>query len=148
MSKAIQMKVLGLPQLKNDVARYGDRALQAMAAALKKEAELIMTDSKSNYVPVDTGNLRDSGYVAEPKIGGTHATVELGYGGAAAGYALFVHENPRAGKTQGLSPKGRPYKSWSQIGEWKFLETPFKAALSGMPQRIASYMKSHVGGKR
>lgn len=39
-------------------------------------------------------------------------------------YAMYVHENPRAGKTGGVSPKGRKYPegTYSTTGNWKFLE--------------------------
>jgi len=59
--------------------------------------------------------------------------------GYSAVYALRVHENPRAGKTGGVSPSGKRYTSgktesgnkstrrrWAQTGKWKFLEDPVK----------------------
>ena len=52
--------------------------------------------------------------------------------GYSAAYATFVHENPRAGKTEGKSPSGKEYKPekgskrkvYSTVGQWKFLEQP------------------------
>ena len=59
--------------------------------------------------------------------------------GYTAVYAVPVHENPRTGKTGGLSPKGVPYnppltgsgkagtrKAFSTVGKYKFLEDPLK----------------------
>jgi len=66
--------------------------LQAAAKALYEEAEMIMTDSKENYVPVQTGNLKSSGHVQLPVISGSQVSVTMGYGGPAAKYALAVHE--------------------------------------------------------
>lgn len=74
-------------------------------------------------------------------------TVAVGY---AAIYAARVHENPRAGKTGGVSPSGRKYLPpllpsgrrstrivWSRVGQWKFLETPFKRLARRMLQNLA-----------
>lgn len=77
----------------------------------------IMEDSKENYVPVDTGNLRSTGRV-DTAQSGAGIVSEMKYGGRpgeATGryvnYAVIVHEtnrNYRNGKT------------------WKYLETPAK----------------------
>lgn len=100
-------------------------------------AEQIMTESRT-LVPVVTGNLRASANVQPPKISGTTVTVELGYGGPAATYALSVHENPRAGKTGGVSPSGHKYaaRRWSQVGQWKYLEQPFNDAKPRIHARL------------
>ena len=62
--------------------------------AIKVEAELIMTDSKQNYVPVDKGTLRQSGTVGDPVRNEDEITISMGYGGAAAAYATALHEHP------------------------------------------------------
>ena len=62
----------------------------------------------------------------------------VGYGGASAPYALSVHENPRSGHTGGVSPSGRKYKHWARTGQWKYLETPFKARADGLSERIGA----------
>lgn len=51
--------------------------------------------------------------------------VEIGF---SAVYATVTHENPRAGKTGGVSPSGRLYPpgTWAAKGEWKFLENAMK----------------------
>ena len=72
-----------------------------------------MTRSKSEFCPIDTGALRASGTVT-PSISGTNVEVKLTYGGAAAPYAVFVHEinnNYKGGKS------------------WKFLSIPLQEAL-------------------
>lgn len=54
--------------------------------------------------------------------------------GYTASYAGYVHENPRAGKTKGISPRGVRYKPekgstrqmYSTVGNWKFLEKPLR----------------------
>lgn len=103
-------------------------ALRAASKQLYRSATLIMADSKENFVPVETGTLRSSGIVDPPALEGGRVVISLGYGGPAAKYALAVHENPRAGKTGGISPTGARYRRWSKVGEWKYLETPFELA--------------------
>ena len=101
-------------------------ALQALGRSIFQEAEEIMADSKSKYVPVVTGTLRNSGFVQLPRIGRSKVSIVLGYGGAAQKYALRVHENPRTGKTA----------SGSKVGQWKYLEVPFREKSKGMGARI------------
>jgi len=121
----------------------------------------IRTDAQK-LTPVVTGNLRNSAYVASskgqkssPSFKGKEAgvlsanhqqrtaqsvvecktspAIEVHVGFTAV-YAPFVHENPRAGKTGGYSPKGKVYKPekgssrivWSRVGQWKFLEDAVK----------------------
>lgn len=92
----------------------------------------IMTESKT-MVPVDQGELRASAYVNLPSRTGSEVTVEGGY---SAPYAASVHENPRSGKTGGISPSGRRYRSWATVGQWKFLEIPFRKLVVGLRDRI------------
>ncbi len=95
----------------------------ALAAALKTEAELIMTDSKDHYVPVDTGDLKSSGFVDDATIRGTRVTVELGYN---TDYALIVHEDRR-----GVVP--RP----GGQGGPKYLERPVRKRADRIGRSVA-----------
>jgi len=70
--------------------RFGDR----VAAALYRRAEVVMADSKANYVPVDLGPLKNSGKVFPPERSGRRISVALAFGDAASAYALAVHEHP------------------------------------------------------
>lgn len=140
-------------KLKKIAANHPDR----VAAALRIEGELIMTDSKRNYVPVDLGVLRSSGHVGPVTRGGKmgrEMSITLSYGGAASAYALAVHEHPsphsppswRKGKLGGkgggrtgvrlggvvFNPRGRGPK---------YLEKPLKKALRGMAARVAKRIK-------
>jgi hypothetical protein len=66
---------------------------EAFAAALYQEG--LAADALANseeYIPVDTGRMRGSHYVAPPTLNGNgRAKVELGYG---TDYAIMVHERP------------------------------------------------------
>ncbi len=115
-----------------------DMAVPVVASSLYLSASDIMYVSKSVYCPVDTGTLRNSGRVNLPVIQDTKVEVSLGYGGPAAPYALAVHENPRAGKTYGYSPRGQPYQHWARSGQWKYLETPVKAAVNDITNNLGT----------
>ena len=126
---------------------FEGRVKRAIGAALYQEAEAIMADSKENYVPVVTGALRASGHVNPPVYAGSVVSVMLGYGNSSVRYAAKTHENPRSGKTGGVSPKGKPYApgTWSRVGQWKFLELPIQKVLPVLPQRIAARMAVLLG---
>lgn len=116
------------------------RAPQAIAQALYQQANEIIADSVTNYVPRDTGTLANSAKVELPVVTPKEISVSFGFGGPAAPYAIVVHENPRSGKTAGRSPQGKAYTTWARRGEWKYLETPLKAkapeAVDGLRQAI------------
>lgn len=111
---------------------FGARAREIVAGELYQEAEAIM-DASKRIVPVDTGALRGSGYVDAPAIedDGT-ISVQLGYGGPSAPYAVYVHEN--------LSARHNPPT------RAKFLEEPLLAALPAIPERIARALVAELGG--
>lgn len=52
----------------------------------------VMVPAKE-YTPVDYGTLRDSGLVDKPVSDNDSISVTLGFGGAAAAYAIYVHED-------------------------------------------------------
>jgi hypothetical protein len=128
------VKVSGLPTVMKALKSLGDKGPKALGGALFREGESIMGDSKEKFVPVVTGNLRSSGHVDKPKITTKGASVELGFGGPAAPYALAVHENPNTGKTA----------EGSRVGEWKYLETPYKQHLKDMDERVAKDMRAQL----
>ena len=89
-------------------------------------AERIMTDSKNNYVPVDTGHLQQTGTVLEPEFTDTGAiSVRFGYG---AEYAKVVHDRPPS------------------IGQGKvrYLEIPFLAAIPGAEKQLTQIVSKAI----
>lgn len=104
------------------LARLGATAPLALGGALYAEAEGIMGVSRG-LAPVDTGVLRGSGVVRQPRISGDGAEVEFGYGGAASAYAVIQHERVDFSH---------------QVGQAKYLEQPVLAAASGMDGRLAA----------
>jgi len=115
---------------------FGEKATKAMGAALYQEGNEIIASCVAKHVPVDMGPLASSGYTELPAIKGGDVSVTVGFGGTAAPYAAAVHENPRAGKTGGRSPSGRPYKHWAKVGHWKYLETSINEAASDFTSRV------------
>lgn len=180
----IDIQVKGIDGIMATLGTLGAHGAAVTGQGLTMWAEMVMRDSKQNYVPVDTGALRASGFVSgEGGVSGggnvkvaasdiatrktitveqafvatptqaalsgrTQTSVILGYGGASAPYALSVHENPRSGKTGGVSPSGRKYKRWARVGEWKFLETPVKKHMGRVGFYIARALDRAIAQAR
>jgi len=166
-----------LKNLNAEILKIEKRAKAGMVlAALEIRADAM------KLTPVVTGNLRNSAYVVHdqgidtlPVFKGDNAaalnsnhTAVVGKHQAAvkaspkpevrvgftASYATFVHENPRAGKTGGVSPKGVKYSAgknpsgkkskrivFSTVGQWKFLETALKQGANKILAIIVSKVK-------
>ena len=138
----MHLTIEGALDVRKALQELGQQAEPAVRGALYQEATALLNEADA-LVPRDTGNLAASKFQRETTEFGAVA-VEVGYGGAASPYALAVHENPRSGKTGGVSPSGRPYKHWAAVGKWKYLETPFKAAVAGFTDRIAAFLRSRL----
>jgi hypothetical protein len=107
-----------IEKLRQIAAKFPDR----VAAALYQEAQIEMTEAKRR-TPVDTGTLRASGQVAQPARSGRNISVTLSFGGAAADYAIYVHENLEA---------------HHRVGQAKFLESTLDESAPHMAARIAA----------
>lgn len=119
------IKISGFNKLARQLIRLGKDADRELAKALYQEAEEIMADAKENYVPVDWGALRGSGFVEQPK----GSVVILGFGGPAAPYAVYVHENMQA---------------HHNVGSAKYLEIPLNKAKNGLAGRIIMRLKGKL----
>ena len=127
--KNLARDIQGLDGVLKRMGAIGLAAEKSIASALYAEAQLVMTRSKAEFVPVDTGALRASGYVAKPAWSGSKVTVEMGFGGPSASYALKVHEDLET-----------PHRT----GSAKYLETPYVEAENGMLVRIAERVSKEV----
>lgn len=137
MATEFTLEGVGLMHMR--LQRLIDEVPKKVASALYVEAELVMTDSKENYVPVDYGALRGSGHTDPPVIDNAGISVQLNFGGVTAPYALAVHEHPSEhdpptweGKVINFQPEGRGPK---------YLELPMMKAVDGMADRIAMKVK-------
>lgn len=115
-----------------------DRLPKDTAKAVRYEVEKIGT-AADRIVPVDLGTLRASKTITGPTIKGNEIECIIGYGGAAAAYAVAVHETPSEHDPPSWEGTNVDFKV-KGTGR-KFLETPLRAALPGMPERIAERIK-------
>ena len=116
-----KVKLQGLNKLKKRMKESPEKVIKATAAALNTEAEIIMTKAKE-LTPVALGTLRASGHVKTPQMTGTKISITLGFGGPAAPYAIYVHED---------------LIKYHPVGQAKFLEAPFRDRMIVLSQRIA-----------
>ena len=119
-----RIRIDGLDELQAKLKASGKRATVALAGPLFLEGQLIMTEA-IDLAPVDVGTLQGSGVVQKPDIQAHKVIVELGFGGAAAAYALIQHERTDFKHTSGQA---------------KFLEQPVKAAKAGFGKRVAQHL--------
>ena len=124
MSDQIHVAFAGLDviQQRLDALGHADTLARRVASKQTQEGERIMVVAKLR-TPVRHGVLRSTGHVEIPVVAGNTIETTLGFGGPAAGYAIYVHEN--------LTARHR-------VGQAKFLESAFNEwlAANGM-QRIA-----------
>lgn len=123
------IRIHGASQLAQKLRRAASGGKPAVTQVLVREAEAIITAAKQQYVPVATGALRASGFVAPPQISGNAVAVVMGFGGPAAPYALIVHED---------LTKRHP------VGQAKYLEIPFKARVAGMAAVLKARLNQHI----
>lgn len=137
---SLNVTISGGEQLQAALLRLGEKSQTFAASALYQEAEIIMSESKERYVPVEHGALRSSGFVQQPKTDGEKVTVVLGFGGAASAYAIAVHEHlsdhsPRSWRV--AEAAGRPVRF--SPGGPKYLERPLVEA--------AKHLAAHIGDR-
>jgi hypothetical protein len=125
----IRIEITNLADFEKKMNAFPGQVIAEAARVLREEAEEVMTRSKE-LVPVDTGTLRSTGHVPPTRREGNSVEVDMAYGGPAAGYAVHVHENLKAGI------------HWSVPGTGpKFLERPYLAALPGIPAKLIEAFK-------
>lgn len=103
-------------------------ATQVMARALYEEGNDIFNESQ-RLVPVVTGALAGSGRVTSPSVNATSVEVTIGYGGAAAPYAIFVHERTELNHNYAGAKNAN--------AQAKFLSDPAEKAAEDMDGRLA-----------
>lgn len=120
----ISIRWLGVTTLALRLAKAARGATaQQLGSGLYAEANAILAKAIP-LTPIDTGNLRASGHVTLPKVSGDSVEVEIGFGGAAAGYAIYVHERMDA--------------AHAAPTQAKFLEQPVLEAQPGLAERLGA----------
>jgi len=105
-----------------DVERAVDRAVYKFGNTEMREMKRL--------VPVDTGTLKNSGYVEKPKRMGSRVMLELGFGGAAEAYAMYVHEDLDA---------------YHENGQAKYVEMPLSESAPYFAIRVGLDVKKDLG---
>ncbi len=119
-----RIEVSGLDKLLEKLGALAPKVKHAAETELYHIAEEIMANSKE-VVPVDTGALMSTGHVDAPVETDHGVSISMGYGGPAAPYALYVHEE--------LDPN----INWSRPGSGpKFLENPVISMQPDIAPRI------------
>lgn len=124
--EAVVARLIGLPKV----------AKLALGHAMRAEMEGVIELAKDNYVPIDTGELRDSAKVRGPFFPSKGSMEVWGSFGPAVNprgshYAIPVHEIP---EPPAKSVGGRSaHHEW---GTWKYLQIPFLIRQAGMVGRI------------
>lgn len=130
MAKTIEIEIKGADKLAQILRTIANVAPDALAGALYEEGESIRAESQER-VPVDTGVLKNSAFVATEGQGDSFA-VQVGYGGAAAEYAVVQHEDMTLRHDDG-GPK--------------FLENPALEHAKDMGERLAARIRARMRGQ-
>jgi hypothetical protein len=104
---SVAFRLTGAAAMRTRLLHLAARAPTVVGQALRTEAEIEMAEAKRR-TPVDTDALRSSGLVTGPNYSSGRIAVELAFGGPAAPYALYVHEDLEA---------------FHPVGQAKFLES-------------------------
>ena len=155
------MTLSGGPRIVGNLKKLGDAGPRLAGQALYLEGKQIEGEAK-RLTPVDRNALRGSG---NTRRGGSKDSPEVVvfFGGAAAPYAVVVHEGRLPGSrrppSEALEPwvtrklgltgaemRSAAYFIARKIGEMgtvgvKFLEIPFRQAVVQMDMRIASFIR-------
>ena len=124
------------------IKEFGVACTQALGEAIFDEATAIIDDAKENYVPFETGGLKESGRVSALTIEDNNAWVEFGFGGPGMPRAVAIHENPS--KYDPPTWRGKTV-TWHQGGGSKYLERPTLAAVPGMGARLVKSARKYMG---
>ena len=105
-SMNVNVRILGAKEAFENIRRLSPAARRGMLKAFEKQAWKIIKDAQERYVPVLSGDLLFSGDVSVHP--GRFPSVEFGFGGKAAAYAVIQHENeqfehPAGGQAKYLS---------------------------------------------
>lgn len=122
-TKVVIRRIEGADKVLANMLKFGGGLETKAISALHAEANNILKEAM-DQCPVETGTLRRSGTVDEPKVNKKNITVEIGFN---TEYAAAVHE--RIGARH-------------KIGKAKYLEDPVNEAAPGLAGRL----KARLGG--
>jgi hypothetical protein len=127
MALRLEISVAGSDRLTALLRALASVGPEHLAGALYEEAEAIKTESQA-LVPVDTSVLKNSAFVATEGRGDTFVA-QVGYGGAAAEYAVIQHED---------------LTFYHDDGQAKFLEQPALEHAKDLGERLVARMQARL----
>lgn len=140
-TKTFSIDLYGSEDLLDKFVRAGKDATVVVGRLMYFYANDVF--NRSQYlVPVDTGALRSSGRVEAPVMEGFQVVVSIKYGGAAAPYALWVHEVPPPGE----SVSGGPSAYHLPPTQWKYLEEPLMETIDDFKIEFRQTVQRLVDG--
>jgi len=123
------VRITGVTEAQERTRKQIEHEKRAIASGLYIEASKTMTRSKRDFVPVDLGTLRGSGYVTLPRVIAGLISLEMGYGGPASDYAIKQHEDLSLNHPSG--------------GQAKYLEQPVKEDAPGWAESIQEHVERY-----
>jgi len=121
----VQFTIHGADSVNRRLTELLNSVPQKVAAALYAEASNILTEAQKR-TPVEFGTLRASGHVVGPTTEGGNVSVIIAFGGPAAPYAVYVHENMEA---------------HHNVGQAKYLESVIVESSPKLAARVAARVK-------
>jgi hypothetical protein len=125
----VHVSLSGVDKLIEVLDSGGEAAKTQVGPALWDVANEVMAEAKRR-TPVETGSLRSSGHVSSPMQLVDGWSVKLAFGGAAAPYAIYVHEDLDVHHD---APTGA-----------KFLEGPVKEADGNIADTLADAIETRM----
>jgi hypothetical protein len=126
---AAKFQLVGTREMVARIEEVAHKARRAIDKAVYKFGNTEMREMK-RLVPVDTGTLKNSGYVEKPKRDGSRVMLEIGFGGAAEHYAMYVHEDLDA---------------YHENGQAKYVEMPLSESAPFFAQRVGEDVRKELG---
>jgi hypothetical protein len=140
--KTMSIDLYGSEDLLEKFARMGRDSTAVVGRVLYNYANDVF--NRSQYlVPVDTGALRSSGRVEAPVLEGFAVVVSIKYGGAAAPYALWVHEVPPPEE----AASGERTAYHLPPTQWKYLEQPLLDTIEDFKVEFRKTVERLVEGR-
>jgi len=121
----------GLDELKFALKNSPPYLTDIFEMALAEESAVIFARSQM-LVPVATGVLKGSGYVTPVKRSGDVSYQDIGYGGPAASYAMWVHES----FAKHTEPTQRKYLERPVNERSRFLQKNIAIRMNDMLRRL------------
>lgn len=112
--------IVGVKAMQDKIRKIAVGFPMLVKQALYAEAQIELTEAKRR-TPFLTGALRGSGIVEPPVQSGNTLSVTIAFGGPAADYAVYVHENLEA---------------HHPVGQAKFLESTLLESAPYLMDRI------------